>query len=68
MSDTLSTLGKTVEQWGVFIQLKDGTTAEIVLPEKISDDVSGFLFNKSKRTDLCGHINNTVDTHGRIVW
>ena len=68
MKNKLSKLGKTIDEWGVFIELKDGTTAEIVLSEELANGVANFLFNKSKQTDLCGHRDNTIDTHGRIVW
>ena len=63
-----SKLGKTINEWGVFIEFKDKVTGEIVLPEKISDMVSDFLFKKSKRTDLCGHRNSMINTNGKIVW
>ena len=63
-----SKLGKTINEWGVFIEFKDKVTGEIVLPEKISDMVSDFLFKESKRTDLCGHRNSMINTNGKIVW
>ncbi len=47
-------------EWGLFVELEDGSTTEVVLPEQISEQISKYL-----DSDEVEYLN---ETNGKLNW
>jgi hypothetical protein len=53
---------KKIIEWGVFVEHDDGSTAEIILPDEISQAISKYLDSDEVE------YTNIQETEGKITW
>jgi hypothetical protein len=51
---------KKVLEWGVFVEHECGSTAEIILPDEISQAISKYLDSNK--------VEYVQETEGKITW
>lgn len=53
---------KKIIEWGVFVEHEDGSTTEVILPDKITEIISKYL-----DSDEVEYIH-IQETNGKITW
>lgn len=53
---------KKIIEWGVFVEHADGSTTEVILPDKITEIISKYL-----DSDEVEYIH-IQETNGKITW
>lgn len=52
---------KNIIEWGLFVEHEDGSTAEVILPDEITESISKYL-----DSDKVEYTN--IETNGKITW
>ena len=53
---------KKIIEWGVFVEHSDGSTTEVILPDRITESISKYL-----DSDEVEYIH-IQETNGKITW